>query len=806
VSRTQQSDLLSTDTSVPMSGAGGSTPEAAAGNASYATWPWEVMLATVLAIGAPDRSEVTSQSWLTVGNDGQGANGAHQIWTASWDTSPHSAATSIQVYLNPALYTTGGAWDRFLNAPAQALSGVPGQDYSALPLQPPSFQASSLKVSNLTNWIEATADQFGAMHNRAASGPVAHFQGNLADVVTELLGDLRAVMASIHEQMTSPASYATAVATAGDAAAQFLTDLATAYSGWTQVPEHSPLGAVVQVLEGIATQDGNGGSVIADPQNTPFGDLTASGSWAAVEQQAKNLWVNTLAVGSAGFAGLDPLGRAALSKLVDQFATTTSTIAPVLGPATPPPATNPVHPGPGNNGLPGGGSGGQGGPGPNPSPSPGPGPGGGGATGPGGGGAGGPAPHLSTALPVGGGGNGPGGPGGAPAAGPNAGPVTLSTTGSGPGGQPVSLAVQPGGGQLPAGQVPGGQVPGGPGGAPAAGIMMPLPILAVGSAGAGGAAGPGRTSLAGADDLATTGDLSAGGLAAGGALGAGGGPAGTEDLAVTGGAAAGGGPAAGGLAGAEDLAVTGGLAAGGGPAAVRGLAADVDLGAMDLAPGGGLAAGGDLADGGGLADGGDPVDAVDLADGVDEPAPGGGVSGAIGAVSPSAGGSPLDGPAGPQPQDAGFTGTIGHPQEASVQLNGLLPAGQRGGIGPGGLSAAVRQAPTAGFSLGRDPGGAVLQQFAVPAMAVRPPAVTSSPVNSQLTPMPGGLSATGGPAVAGVPGGLSVTGGPGVPGMSAGVPGALGAGGSGTGVDSDEPEFVPAPSTAVGIGATSSTS
>ena len=414
MSRTQQSDLLSTDTSVPMSGAGGSTPEAAAGNASYATWPWEVMLATVLAIGAPDRSEVTSQSWLTVGNDGQGANGAHQIWTASWDTSPHSAATSIQVYLNPALYTTGGAWDRFLNAPAQALSGVPGQDYSALPLQPPSFQASSLKVSNLTNWIEATADQFGAMHNRAASGPVAHFQGNLADVVTELLGDLRAVMASIHEQMTSPASYATAVATAGDAATQFLTDLATAYSGWTQVPEHSPLGAVVQVLEGIATQDGNGGSVIADPQNTPFGDLTASGSWAAVEQQAKNLWVNTLAVGSAGFAGLDPLGRAALSKLVDQFATTTSTIAPVLGPASPPLGTNPVHPGTGNNGLPGGGSGGQGGPGLNPSPSPGPGPGGGGA--------GGPAPHLSTALPVGGGGNGPGGPGGAPAAGAPPGP------------------------------------------------------------------------------------------------------------------------------------------------------------------------------------------------------------------------------------------------------------------------------------------------------------------------------------------------------------------------------------------------
>jgi hypothetical protein len=62
-----QADTLSTDTSVAVSGTGGSsTPEAAAGNGSYSTWSWETILATVLDIPISDRSEVTGQPWLKV--------------------------------------------------------------------------------------------------------------------------------------------------------------------------------------------------------------------------------------------------------------------------------------------------------------------------------------------------------------------------------------------------------------------------------------------------------------------------------------------------------------------------------------------------------------------------------------------------------------------------------------------------------------------------------------------------------------------------------------------------------------------
>jgi hypothetical protein len=334
VNQYQSTNTLVTSTDVPLSGTGTATPEGAAPNADYAGWPWEVMLATVLGIGAPDRGEVTGQPWLTVQANGPGAAGSHLIWSAGWDTSPDGGgASSIQVYLNPALYTDGGAWDSYLTAPATALASVPTQDYGGLPLSPPTFQSASVAVTGVTTFLASAVHQFGALHTEAASGPAAEFQGDVATVVSELLGDLRKALAAVHDQMTTPESYG--ASTAGDAAGQFLTDLMSAYLAWTQVPAHSPLGAVVQVLEGIATPDANGAYVIPDPRNTPFGDLTDPGAWPAVEQQAKNLWTGLLAGESPDFAGLDPQGRIALGKLTGQLAATSATVVPVTGPGMP---------------------------------------------------------------------------------------------------------------------------------------------------------------------------------------------------------------------------------------------------------------------------------------------------------------------------------------------------------------------------------------------------------------------------------------------------------------------------------------
>jgi hypothetical protein len=345
----QSTDSLSTTTDVPLSGTGTSTPEPMAGNDDYSAWPWESVLATVLNIPIPDRSEVSGQSWLTISHDGQGGPGSHVIWTAGWNTSQNSGATSIEIYLNPALYTVGGPWDRFLNSPPQALSEVSSHQYNGLPLGPPSFDAASLSVSSVTDFWQSAAQELGVMYTESTSGSIVGFQGNLASVAADLLNHLRTVAVNLHEQLTVPVRYSDSITTAGGSAATFLTDLLSAYSSWIQVVSHSPLGAVVTVLEQIATPDGNGGYVIADPQNTPYGDLTVDSTWLAIEQQAKNLWTGTLVGVPDGFAGLDLLGRTALSKLVTQFTTTTNDLVPVVGPANPPIQPKPVDPTPNNN-------------------------------------------------------------------------------------------------------------------------------------------------------------------------------------------------------------------------------------------------------------------------------------------------------------------------------------------------------------------------------------------------------------------------------------------------------------------------
>jgi hypothetical protein len=644
----QQQNSLSLDTNVPPSGTGSATPEPASGGANYAAWQWETILATVLSIPIPDRTEATAQPWLTITNNGEGGAGSHLIWTAGWNSAPNSGAASIQVYLSPALYATGGAWDRFLNAPGPAMSEVAAGNYSGLPLDPQSFGPVRLALVSLASGLGAMAQQLSSLHHDTfleSSG----FQGNMAQVVSELFDSLRKLTLSLHDQVTHPTPYSDAIGSAGDSATTFLTGVGSAYASWTQLPEHSPLGALVQLLTGIAGQDANGAYVISDPQNTPYGDLTTAGAWASVEQQAKNLWLGTLTGGgSGGFAGLDVLGRSALGKLVDQYATTTAVLKPVVGPTPPPIQPHPVPGGPHHTGS---GNPPHGAPGPG-----GPGPGGPGGPGPGGPGPGhgapGPGPSAKVATvsgPPGGLGGSGGGAGGFPAAG---------GTGTGGGGAfpplPVranaSLLVQPG-------------------------------STGLGSPGLGngvlGSPGPGSTGPGGIGPTAAPGPQA-------GAL--------LPVVALT-----------------TNVPVVGLL--GGSPAGTR-TSADGPAG-----PAGNPTAG--------------------------ELEPSAGLFGAIGAI-PAA-----DGPTGdPATRNAdkktGFTGTIGRRPTGSRPAAGG-PA-QHLGNGPIISHGTV---PVAGFSLGRNPNGSVLQQSAVPAMAAKPPNVTSSSVNAQLVPAGGG---DGGPTVSSMAG------------------------------------------------------
>ena len=473
----QQADTLSLDPAVAVSGTGGtSAPEQAAANADYSTWPWETVLATVLNIPISDRSEVTGQPWLTIAQDGQAPPGGHLIWTASWSTKPKSGAASLHVYLNPALYAGGGAWDRFVNAPAQALSGTAG----GLPLVPQTFQAAQLALASVTTGFSDMSVNLDLIHHDATADGTP-FQGNAATVIAELLDGLRGATLSIYDQLSNP-SYSNAVGAAGDAARAFLGNINSAYTAWSQFAEHSPLGAVVQVLTAIATPDGNGGFTIPDPENTPFGDLTTPGAWASVEQQAKGLWLGLLTGNSYAFGGLDLLGRSALTTLAGQYATTTGIVRPVVGPAPPPVTQAPVGGPPGAAGPPGPG----GGP-----------PGADRFQVPGGG------PQAAPTFIPGAGAPGPGGP--APGNAPNAAPVAAG----GGGLQPGTVTPGAGGPAPPPFTVRAGTV-GGPGGA----VPGVIGLALVPSAGTGQNAEPGARHVSAGMNFSSTAGVLAGAIGA----------------------------------------------------------------------------------------------------------------------------------------------------------------------------------------------------------------------------------------------------------------------------------------------------
>ncbi|HEY1702842.1 MAG TPA: hypothetical protein VGG75_24310 [Trebonia sp.] len=301
---------------------------------NYSSWPWETVLGSVLDIGVPDRSAITAQSWLTIENQGSPTPGSHLIWSAGWDAAKNAAKgtsqSSIEVYLNPALYAGGGAWDLFVNAPSQALN----TSGAGLPLVPGTFSDAGRAVATAISTVNSVNQQFASLYHSVATETTS-LNGSVAGLLQELLSGLQQVTLQFYDQMTSPVSYSDTIDTAGYSASTFLSDLRSAYTTWTGYGAYSPLGAIVQVLQQISGPDGSGAVVIPDPRNTPYGDLTTAPAWTAVESQAKNTWAGLLTGESGQFAGLDTLGRTALSKLVGQYAATAGALKPVLGPGLP---------------------------------------------------------------------------------------------------------------------------------------------------------------------------------------------------------------------------------------------------------------------------------------------------------------------------------------------------------------------------------------------------------------------------------------------------------------------------------------
>ena len=322
---------------------GGGTPAASnpvtvPSGTDYTDWDWEQTLVGVLGLALPDRHDVTAPRWTAIDFNTPGGNDMYLIFDATWRTvdaiGPHH---DTFVYLNPSIQTPGGTWDNYFAQPLQALysaigggSGTP--NYGALALDPRTFYAASAEVAGVEQFFNTASGQFNNLAT-ALQGEASQFKGQAGQAFYQLIDNLYQAANQSYTQMTNP-DYANLISSGGDQAAQFILTLWNAMAAWTYVLAHSPLGAIYQSLLNhgvIIGSDNNTSFTLANPGSSDsyFGDLTTSGAWLAVEADAKNLWLNSIA------STLDPMSASALHALVDAYGNVMSNAQPLLAPTLP---------------------------------------------------------------------------------------------------------------------------------------------------------------------------------------------------------------------------------------------------------------------------------------------------------------------------------------------------------------------------------------------------------------------------------------------------------------------------------------
>jgi hypothetical protein len=422
-----------------------------AGN-DYTGWNWEQALVGVLGLQLPSRNDVTNQRWTAINFDSPGGTGMYRIYAASWRKGSSAGAhQDTFVYLNPGLLDPGGIWDNYFHQPGQALYNAVGSNYTGVQLDPRTFATAAAAVQGAIGLLDRSNNTMERL-SFTLEGDQSAFKGQAGEAFSQLIDNLYKVVDGDLTQMTSPNNYAQMITDAGNQASGFLLSTWNAWAGWTNMLDHSPLGAIYQSLmdKGVIVSAGGGNYQLADTHSTdsPFGDLTTTDAWMNVEADAKQLWLQSVT------SALDPAIQTALNGLVTSYGKATSGSAPLTTPTITQiapgdaPGANPNLPGADTPNIPDAGLG-------NP-------PGGAGDPNlPGG--AGDPGGTGDLSLP--GGGGGPGVPGGGPAL-----DTALGVPGgmSVPGGAGVpgvdSALGLPGGAGVPGGiSVPGGAgVPGGP--------------------------------------------------------------------------------------------------------------------------------------------------------------------------------------------------------------------------------------------------------------------------------------------------------------------------------------------------------
>lgn len=324
-------------------------------NYEFGQWTWEQILNEVLNLNIPDRNVIGANNpnvrWTTVESNSSGDSGRIYIYGVTWGPDHQDTLT----YLSTWLQTPGNPWDSFLNEPYQALyeSETGNLASYTTALDPASFAGPIYALQGVEGFYANAATSLNAFANDL-SGDQSAFQGQAAGAFAQLIWDLWDQANQISTQMGTPGvagSYDQQLLDSMQAAETFLNSIWNAYADWTNVMEHSPLGAILRALIVKNVVVGTPGQWTTNPNmppsETPFGDLSTDAAWQSVEAAAKQLWLDQ--IGSK----LDGTARSALLNLAGSYYATQTALQAIS--TIPPPQVTPANP---NVSLGGGGAGG----------------------------------------------------------------------------------------------------------------------------------------------------------------------------------------------------------------------------------------------------------------------------------------------------------------------------------------------------------------------------------------------------------------------------------------------------------------
>ena len=312
---------------------------------NYADWNWEEILYQVLGVSLPDRSEVTSGRWTGVEINTSGDGNHFYIYGVTWSVGSDTnySGNDALVYLQPALQAKGAPWDAYLNDfPNAVWSPDTGFYPKNVDLDATTFIPPTLALSGVEGMFHNASTTLESLSS-ALSSDATQFKGKAGGAFAQLVNDLYKQSSTAYAMMTGSnppySSYSGLVGEAGSVAAKFMLALWNAYANWSNLIEHSPLGAILATLVagGVVTTvtDSNGVTQYEanpglDPNFSSFGMLTTDAAWQKIDTAAQALW-------KAGLkSALDYPAGQALAALVKAYEAAANYVRPLKLKAPPP--------------------------------------------------------------------------------------------------------------------------------------------------------------------------------------------------------------------------------------------------------------------------------------------------------------------------------------------------------------------------------------------------------------------------------------------------------------------------------------